>query len=195
MPMPDKYSNFSELSSSEPDGSYKIELRQTGSAVALIAPHAGKIEPGTSQICKHVAKNDLTFYLFEGCKPINNRDLHITSSNFDEPQGLSVAQSAQVVVTFHGQKGADNFVNVGGRFNKLCQTMIGLLLNAGYPAIQQNSPALQGLDRNNICNRGTTGQGLQLEISRGLRNILVSDKVAMAEFSSIVRAALQQSGL
>lgn len=193
--MPDKYASFAELSSSEPDGSYRIEIRQTGSSVALIAPHAGKIEPGTSEICRHVAGSDLTYYLFEGCKPSSNRDLHITSARFDEPQGLNVAQSAQVVVTFHGQSGSDHFVNVGGRENGLCQTLIDLLTDGGYSASRQDNLALQGLDANNICNRGSTGQGLQLEISRGLRNALVSDADAMAHFSTMVRAALRKNDL
>lgn len=91
--MPDKYTNFAELSVYEPDGSYEIEFRQMNSAVALIAPHAGKIEPGTSEICRSVASDDLTYYLFQGCKLINNSDLHITSSRFDEPNGLAAAAS------------------------------------------------------------------------------------------------------
>jgi phage replication-related protein YjqB (UPF0714/DUF867 family) len=193
--MPDKYSNFSQLSSSEPEGSYKIELRQNNSAVALIAPHAGKIEPGTSEICRSVAKCDLTYYLFEGCKSNNNSDLHITSSRFDEPLGLEIAQSAQIVATFHGQSGSKHFVNVGGRASDLVQTVIDLLKSDGYSASQHPNVALQGLDKNNICNRGNSKQGLQLEISRGLRDKLVADGKKMDQFSAIIRAAFQQHGL
>lgn len=189
--MPDKYASFAQLSASEPNGSYKIESRQMNSAVALIAPHAGRIERGTSEICKSVASDDLTYYLFEGWKRSNNSDLHITSARFDEPQGLAVATSAQVVITFHGQSGAKLFVNVGGRASRLCQTVIAGLTFAGYSASRQVNASLQGLDQNNICNRGLSRQGLQLEISRGLRDKLVSDEGEMRKFSSAIRATFQ----
>jgi phage replication-related protein YjqB (UPF0714/DUF867 family) len=188
--MPDKYASFLDLSTSEPEGSYRIEMRATGTAVALIAPHAGNIEPGTSEICRSVAGDDLAYYLFEGCKSSNNRDLHITSSRFDEPQGVSIAQSASVVVTFHGQIGEDHFVNVGGLAEQLCTSMIVLLNAAGFSASRHSNPMLQGRDPNNICNRGSKGQGLQLEISRALRSTLTADERAMASFSSTVRSAL-----
>src|SRR5258706_13229270 len=98
--MPDKYASFSQLALSEAEGAFKIELRHMYSAVVFIAPHAGKIEPGTSEICRGAARDDLTYYLFEGRKSHNNSDLHITSSRFHEPQGLAAAQSAQVVAPF-----------------------------------------------------------------------------------------------
>jgi phage replication-related protein YjqB (UPF0714/DUF867 family) len=188
--MPDKYTSFAELKASEPKGSYHIEVRSTGTEVALIAPHAGKIEPGTSEICRSVASGDLMYYLFEGCKSSNNRDLHITSSRFDEPQGVNVAQSAQVVVTFHGQNGEDHFVNVGGLADQLCESMIDALNVAGFSASRQSDPMLQGRDANNICNRGSSGQGVQLEISRALRDALIKDNHAMVCFSSTVRSVL-----
>lgn len=188
--MSDKYITFADLASSEPTGAYRIEVRQTGSAVALIAPHGGKIEIGTSEICRGVAGEDLTYYLFDGCKSSNNRHLHITSSRFDEPQGIDVAQSAQVVVAFHGQSGSEHFVNVGGLAVQLCTSVIYHLKAAGFTASQHDDTSLQGRDRNNICNRGSKGQGLQLEISRGLRDALTWDSSAMARFSSAIRSTI-----
>ncbi|AJD48127.1 Phage-related replication protein-like protein [Isoalcanivorax pacificus W11-5] len=188
--MPDKYASFAELSAAEVDGAYRIELQETGSSVALIAPHAGKIEPGTSQICKIIAGSNLTYYLFEGCKASNNRDLHITSSRFDEPRGLKTAQSARIVVTFHGQAGEDLFVNVGGLAGGLRTLMIAKLKSVGFVARLQSNPMLRGLDPNNICNRGSEKKGLQLEISRGLRDLLITEKQQMDRFSSTVRSVL-----
>ena len=190
--MPDKYASFSKLSTSEPEGAFQIELRQMGSPIALIAPHAGKIELGTSEVCRSVAGADLTYYLFQGCKPSSNSDLHITSSKFDEPQGLTVAQTAKIVATFHGQSGSKPFVNVGGRLLDLGQIIIDLLTASGYAASRHDNPKLQGLDPNNICNRGSTAQGVQLEISRGLRDRLVADKHELEFFSSRIRAAFKQ---
>lgn len=190
--MDDKYANFADLSSSEPDSAYRVEMKQRGSAVALIAPHAGKIEPGTSEICRDVAGEDWTYYLFEGCKASDNKHLHITSSRFDEPRGIDIAQSAQVVVTFHGQIGSETFVNVGGLAVQLCASLIRHLNAARFIATQLDDTNLQGRDKNNICNRGTKGQGVQLEISRGLRSELTSNKSAMTRFSSAIRSAFDE---
>ena len=188
--MPDIYENFAELAAAEAEGAYRIELREKGSSVALIAPHAGKIEPGTSQICKSVAGDNLTYYLFEGCKPSNNRDLHITSSRFDEPLAIKTAESAKFVVTFHGQSGNDLFVNVGGLADSLRDSISAELTAAGFVATSQTNQMLQGRDSANICNRGSEKKGLQLEVSRGLRDLLVTDKHQMQCFSSAVRSAL-----
>ncbi|WP_339561022.1 poly-gamma-glutamate hydrolase family protein [Pseudomonas sp. EA_65y_Pfl1_P113] len=188
--MSDKYVCFADLSTNEPEGAYRIVVRPKGSAVALIAPHAGMIEFGTSEICRSVAGEDLTYYLFEGCKSNNNRNLHITSSRFDEPQGICVARSAQLVVTFHGQAGDKRFVNVGGLADQLGASLVCQLNAAGFFASQHNDKRLQGRDKNNICNRGIKEQGLQLEISRGLRNALTTDKHAMTCFSAVIRSAL-----
>lgn len=190
--MADKYANFAELKASEPEGSYRIEMRSSGTKVALISPHAGKIEPGTSEICRSVANDNFTYYLFEGRKPRNNQDLHITSSRFDEPQGIKVAQSAQMVVTFHGQSGQQRFINVGGLADQLCNSMIDALNAAGFSASRQSNPTLQGRDANNICNRGSSGKGVQLEISRALRDRLIKDSHAMARFTSAVRSVLDE---
>lgn len=188
--MADKYSSIAELSESESEGSYRIEIRPTGSAVALVAPHAGKIEPRTSEICRSVAAEDLTYYLFEGRKVSNNQDLHITSARFDEPTGVRVAEAAQMVVTFHGQSGEGHFVNVGGLADSICNLIIDHLKLAGFSASRHSDPRLQGRTLGNICNRGTERKGVQLEISRGLREELYKDHKKMASFSEAIRLAL-----
>jgi phage replication-related protein YjqB (UPF0714/DUF867 family) len=67
--MPDKYRSFSHLQAVESADSYKIKSVARESAIAIIAPHAGKIEPGTSEICRAIAGHDRSYYVFEGCKP------------------------------------------------------------------------------------------------------------------------------
>lgn len=193
-PMVDKFANFAELKAVEPKSSYRIEARAKGTAVALIAPHAGKIEPGTSEICKSVARDDLSYYLFEGKKANNNSYLHITSSRFDEPQGVSIAQSAMMVLTFHGQRGNDLFVNVGGLALPICETLIQAFNDEGFPASRHSNKMLQGNDVNNICNRGSIGQGVQLEISRALRVLLTENEEVMARFSRTIRSVLELHG-
>ena len=82
----DKYPNFHWLRRS-PLEHFRIE-RADGpdrSDVAVVAIHGGKIEPGTSELARAVARDDHPFYLFEGLKPQGNRDLHISSGRFDDP--------------------------------------------------------------------------------------------------------------
>jgi phage replication-related protein YjqB (UPF0714/DUF867 family) len=44
----DKYSNFDELSKNEPIDNFRIDDAEIKGAILIIAPHGGKIEPGTS---------------------------------------------------------------------------------------------------------------------------------------------------
>lgn len=187
----DKYKTFAELKLNEPAEAYKIEIQHRNTLIAFIAPHGGKIEPGTSEISKQLAREYYSIYLFEGCKQINNRDLHITSSNFDEPQALELAQSAELVVTVHGRVGDEMLVEVGGLATLLVKDLISSFNANGFNAIQPKD-TLTGTDRDNICNKGRSGKGLQLEISRGLRDRLCTDQKMMQLFSSAVLAALPQ---
>ena len=52
----DKYSNFGALSRSERrDVDYRICIDVRAGSVAVIAPHGGNIEPGTSEVAAAIA--------------------------------------------------------------------------------------------------------------------------------------------
>lgn len=187
--MSDTYLSFTELSANERPEAYRIVCEERGTKIALIAPHAGKIESWTSEICRGIAKEDLTYYLFEGCKSKSNYgDLHITSTNFDEPKALAIAGAAEVVVTVHGQAGADSFVNVGGLNKDIGEKIIEKLVSVGYAASRQADKA--GIDPKNICNRGNSGLGVQLEISLALRSELIKNEAKLSHFSEAIRMVL-----
>ncbi len=102
--MADKYRNFAELSRNETSGvDYSILIRQAKPAFAIVAPHGGGIEPGTSELADAIAANEFSFYSFEGLKSSGNTDLHITSTRFDEPMCLTVIRHTDLVVTLHGE--------------------------------------------------------------------------------------------
>ena len=83
--MADKYRNFAELARSERSGiDYDVLVRRARPAFAIIAPHGGGIEPGTSEIADAVAGLTHSFYTFEGLRTSGNTDLHITSTRYDE---------------------------------------------------------------------------------------------------------------
>jgi len=64
----DRYNSYSELAEHEGEGiDFTITVSQRPfSAVAVIAPHGGKIESRTSEIVRAIAGKDFNLYLFEG---------------------------------------------------------------------------------------------------------------------------------
>lgn len=168
--MVDKYADFKHLSDFEKEGvDFRVILRRTKSNIAVVAPHGGSIEPGTSEIADAIAGIDYAFYAFEGIKSSDNGVLHITSVNFDEPRCLELVQSSSWVMTIHGERGAQAIVYLGGRDEKLCVRLRTSLRDHGFNVCDHEDPRLQGRDPSNICNRGTSRAGVQLEISAGLR--------------------------
>ncbi|HGC4234758.1 TPA: poly-gamma-glutamate hydrolase family protein, partial [Escherichia coli] len=77
----DIYSCFKELNETEREDSYNIICEKEGRSdlYAIMAPHGGKIESGTTEISVAIAREDLSLYIFNANKTNNNRALHITS--------------------------------------------------------------------------------------------------------------------
>ena len=167
--MADRYSRFSELKDGEDTGAYRVVVRQTGARVGVAAPHGGAIEPGTSEVGRAIAHDDLSLYLFEGTKANGNSDLHITSTRFDEPQCLQLLKVVEVAVTLHGEGGDREVVYLGGRNRQLGERLRSHLEPHGFLVQRHASSWLQGEDPDNICNRCASGMGVQLELSAGLR--------------------------
>ena len=73
-------------------GNFSVRYKDRDSAYAIIAPHGGGIEPGTTELAEAIARNDFSFYTFEGKKRTSNRDLHLTATRFDEPDFFGASQ-------------------------------------------------------------------------------------------------------
>jgi phage replication-related protein YjqB (UPF0714/DUF867 family) len=168
--MTDRYANFAELEQNEiKDVDYAILYRRTPSNFAVMAPHGGGIEPGTIDIADAIAGDEHTFYGFKGIKKQGNRLLHISSNRYDEPTGLHISQNAWVVISIHGCRDAREIVFIGGKNRTLMQNMMRALKASGFTADICKEEGLAGISAENICNRCRSRQGVQLEISRGLR--------------------------
>ena len=164
----EKYSSYENLSKTEVAGkNYRIRTRHGNSGILLMAPHGGGIEPGTTEIAEAIAGNRHSFYTFSGIKAKGNADLHITSRNFDEPEGVHMAQTSYAVVTIHGCRETGKMTFMGGRDKALVQKITLALIKAGFNA--KTSQRFPGINAQNICNRSHRGRGAQLEISTGLR--------------------------
>jgi phage replication-related protein YjqB (UPF0714/DUF867 family) len=78
MKFQDKYRSFAELRESECEGiDFRICITDRAEPVAIIAPHGGKIESGTSEIATAIAGDCYSLYCFEGLRPRPHSDLHI----------------------------------------------------------------------------------------------------------------------
>lgn len=171
--MPQSYNSFAQLQAHEPPSSYGISVSVCQSPVLIMAPHGGGIEPGTSELAKAVAGMTHSFYCFEGRKNSGNTVLHLPSDSFDEPQATELVRSAQLVLTLHGcSDRAGKGVYIGGRDEWLKGLVFCELKHAGIAAHRDNTSTTSGRSATNICNRGKTKRGCQLEITEELRRAM-----------------------
>jgi phage replication-related protein YjqB (UPF0714/DUF867 family) len=186
--MPDKYASFAELRCFEPAAAFSITILDRGSPVSVLAIHGGGIELGTSTIARALAGYGFNLYLFEGQKASGNTDLHITSTNFDEPQALALVSRSECVLTVHGCLGADEVTFMGGLSDGA--QLQSALQRANFACARHADVRLQGRSHANNCNRGATGTGIQFELTRALRNRLCADASLLQTYADTVRAAL-----
>ena len=185
------YMSFKELVHREvEDQDYRIRIELRDPRVLIMAPHGGKIEPTTAEIAAAIAEDDYSFYCFEGLKT-DSRPLHIESHLFDEPRALQVVQKADVVITIHGQiDQKEEFVMVGGLNDSLRSEITRELEGAGFQT-RVPTEGLMGTDSQNICNRGKLRRGVQLEVSRKVRDLLKTNLELLQVFAEAVRKAIQ----
>ena len=188
----DQYSSFKELYVVERDGTdYQRQAVKRASDCLIMAPHGGRIEPGTSELAKAVANEDHSLYLFEGIRKRPHSDLHVTSHKYDDEEAVEIVSEHAVVVAFHGRKDGNDSstVHVGGLDTATRDAIIHELGLEDFDAAV-GSGELAGEHKNNICNRGNRSMGVQLEIPKSLRDDLISKPDRLAKFSRAVRKAI-----
>lgn len=163
------YPGFKETVRQKREGHDFIRrVKDRGSSVAIIAPHGGRIEPGTSELALAIAGHTFSYYLFEGRQGHDNRDLHICSTQFDDPLCLDLLCKTQYAVSLHGCDDGEKKVYVGGRNQTLQRIILHSLKSSGFPTIIDKTNH-GGKDKGNICNRCISNEGVQLEISWAMR--------------------------
>jgi phage replication-related protein YjqB (UPF0714/DUF867 family) len=191
----DKYSNFAELSRFETAGrDFVIKSADRGSHGTVLAIHGGKIEWTTSELANAVAGDDYNSYLFEGIKSTHreNWDLHITSTNFDEPCALELVGRSKFCVTLHAYA---NFLTpqvcMGGLNEELRAKIFARLLETGLINQSEQNPCDNYWARSpqNIVNR-CSDRGVQIEMSVRLLDMLRNDPTKLETFASSVRKGI-----
>ncbi len=140
------------------------------SQVAVLAPHGGRIEGRTSEVARLIAGDDYRLYLFEGLRTTgDNFDcLHIASHRFDEPRALNLISRCDTVVAVHGYAAPGPHVLLGGLNERLKRRLAQALAKIGLSCLTDGH-RFPGRDPRNICNRGRSGEGVQIELSEAFR--------------------------
>jgi phage replication-related protein YjqB (UPF0714/DUF867 family) len=167
----------------------------------ILAPHGGGIERGTSELCLAVAGYHpanlpqtppagvtYDYWMFEGVREDDNRELHVTSTGCDDDMAVSLCAGSLNALALHGfsPKPPDfsedeQVVLVGGATpdstrNPLRDYLLAGLCDAQFDA--RDSAGHGELDGNascNIVNRTMLGMGAQLELSTPLRDAMFTE--------------------
>ena len=189
--MPDTYADFRDLEAHQAEGlDWRREYLSRGSRILVMAPHGGWIEPFTTELAWAIAGSEFSFYTFQGIKSRGSDKLHLTSHRFDEPVALDAASESQSILAVHGEKSRGRaFTMVGGRRTLLRDALVEALGETGFP-VEEPRPGLRGENPLNICNRGRSGAGGQLEISEGLRAVFRREASELERFVEAVRGVI-----
>ena len=172
----DVYKTFEDLKQHEREGAdYRVRWRMGSSGITILSIHGGEIEPGTTRIANAIAGWEHSFYAFEGIKRAGNLALHITSTRFDEPTAMEIVCRADIIISIHGSAEKAPVVHMGGLDEKLKRQIEGELHLSGFQVTGSGELPYGATDRMNICNLCGRGMGVQLEISRGLRERMFRD--------------------
>ncbi len=190
--MADKYTTFEALVRNTREGVDWDVTDYDRDAMFLIAGiHGGRTEPHTAMIAKAIAGDRYSLYLFEAMIS----GLHIASHRFTEPRMIAHARRHQKVLTIHGccsRRSRSIDVFVGGLDTQFRDVLIAALNTAGFKAaVDRCTP---GRAPSNICNAGASRAGVQLEITRRLRNKLgrlIGRGAPIHKFTKAVQWALK----
>jgi len=160
----------------------------------ILAPHGGGIERGTSELCLAVAGHHpanlpqvppagvtYDYWMFEGVRDGDNRELHVTSTGCDDEVAVSLCAGSLNALALHGFSDDDQVVLVGGATpdstrNPLRESLLDGLRDAHFVVRDPGEHGeLNGNDPCNIVNRTMLGMGAQLELSTPLRDAMFTE--------------------
>lgn len=198
----DHYKNFAQLKNHHTEEvDFKIEKRSAKTPVLVMAIHGCNIEPGTSELADAVAGSDFSYYNFCGLKTSNttadssdlklNSLLHITSTNFDEPQLLEMTKSAKACLSLHGYQGDKADFCLGGRDDQLRKAILEKLKIEfpEYSACDLCCPPYLGLAHKNPVNR-CQYQGAQIEMGPKVREAILKNEPFKTRLSKVLRSVI-----
>jgi phage replication-related protein YjqB (UPF0714/DUF867 family) len=163
----DTYKNFAELAANHVEGTdFIVSGENLRDDIGVTAYHGGGIEIGTTELLRSVRslKPDWSWYSFEALLSSNNSVLHITSTNYDEPRGLTFVKRLNRVVSLHGASGDVPVTYIGGRDIVMRDFIWKALTDRGF-TVELANGGIAGIEQDNFINLTKSGEGVQLELS------------------------------
>lgn len=195
------YGSFAELYAAEDPADYAVKTTDIASDTTILAIHGGGIERGTSELVQALdGYGKYNTYLFEGLKPADNGSLFIRAINFDEPTAVSLVQKSDYTVSVIGVAGDEEITYIGGQ-NKILAELLRLHLTIrGYNVkTLRISDHIAGIMDINIANKNKLFNGsyqlggVQIGVSKGLREKLLNDPGTLEDYSGSINQALSES--
>jgi phage replication-related protein YjqB (UPF0714/DUF867 family) len=121
------------------------------------------------------------YWMFEGVREGDNRELHVTSTGCDDEVAVSLCAGSLNALALHGFSDDDQVVLVGGATpdstpNPLRESLLDGLRDAHFAVRDPGEHGeLNGNDPCNIVNRTMLGMGAQLELSTPLRDAMFTE--------------------
>lgn len=166
----DKYQSMTQLEKETTEGvDWRKDTKNTGNQVLIVAPHGGSIEQGTTELTKALAdKGNYDYYSFEGIRPKNNSELHVTSTHYDDPTLNQMIKNRTATVSIHGASGTEEIIYLGGPRSDLRNAIEKQLVGRGF-TVKVPPEYLGGQNNKNFINREDNNTGVQLELTTALR--------------------------
>lgn len=201
---------------------YQIAVSDLKSEVVVLSFHGGMIEPHSSELAKAISERfhwshyDFMAHGTEDClgSRSNFTRLHITATNFDDPQAISLVSGHKKAIAIHGYSAkignSRGTICVGGandaqvrqfiesvKLNRRRFTQYDLLpVNAAANPTESgaNCRGLAGTRHSNLVNRASGGAGgIQLEMSRGIKEDLLNSNSRYDELRYVFYTALSSA--
>jgi phage replication-related protein YjqB (UPF0714/DUF867 family) len=192
----DRYRSFAELAAEQKEGQdFRVVVEPRESPLTVLAIHAGWIERGSGELAREIARRTGgSLYLFEGLTGTDHSTLHITSARFDEPRALELAARSGSCVSVHGHAGSELAACIGGLDRRLADRVAEALSAALVPELRVIRPCgkFPAEDPKNIVNRCQKA-GVQLELSRGLRDRLLEDPALLGRVAEAISKAVSSA--
>ncbi|MEV7902179.1 poly-gamma-glutamate hydrolase family protein [Streptomyces anulatus] len=173
------YPNFRYLAVDNVLGiDYDIKNRYgAGDYLVHVAIHGGAIEPPTSQLAVYCAGSTGAHYVFEALAESTSAKLALPAETFDDPFAVVNVGNSSRTVSWRGvenQREGEEVVYISGMDDVLVSLITQELDAAGFST---DTPPLRfgGGDASNLCNRNRPRAGVQLDLTRALRQSFYAD--------------------
>ena len=164
------YQSMTQLEKETTEGvDWRKDTKNTGNQVLIVAPHGGSIEQGTTELTKALAdKGNYDYYSFEGIRPKNNSELHVTSTHYDDPTLNQMIKNRTATISIHGASGTEEIIYLGGPRSDLRNAIEKQLVGCGF-TVKVPPEYLGGQNNKNFINKEDNNTGVQLELTTALR--------------------------